>query len=210
MIPSGYSRNVFQGTLAGGEIFQTSFWCNEAPSDQAATQAQADAIASKWNADKGVSGNPLGMISSGSSYDSITTYSYLDNTGKATFVGHTVLATSTGVTAQNLPDQCCLVATLLTGNAGRRNRGRMYFPLQVATLTSGQVSSTLTSGFATWLSSFFTHVNSTLGTQHIVVLSQIGGTSHTVNAVQVDSKIDIQRRRADKVIPITKSLVAVT
>lgn len=209
-IPSGYSRNVISGKLPGGEIWQCSLWANEAPSDLAATQAQATAFAGKIQTDAANAGSPVSLLASGGTMDLLTTYSYLDSSGKATFVANAPITTSAPAGTQTLPDQVTLCVTLLTGLAGRRHRGRVFVPYQTGALTAGQISNTIATNVATWWSTLITHLNSTLGTQHIVVLSQVAGTSNTVNAVQVDTKLDIQRRRADKVVPTSKALVAVT
>jgi hypothetical protein len=115
-----------------------------------------------------------------------------------------------GAATQTLPDQCTLVVTLLTGFAGRRNRGRMYLPYQAGTMTNGQAVQANIDPLALWWSNLIHAWNSHIGTQHVVVLSQVAGASHSVNAVQIDSKIDIQRRRADKLVPIYKKLQIVT
>lgn len=210
MIPSGYSRNVVKGTLPGSEIFEISFWTDEAPADQGATQTQADNFAGEWSTAMANTGSPKGFLPVGGSFDELTVYSYLDNTGKASHIGQTAIAGGAGTTAQIMPDQCALVATLQTGFAGRRNRGRMYFPYLAVGLSGGQVPSSNVDNFATWLSNLITALNSHLGGQHVCVLSQVAGTSHSVSAIKVDSKVDIQRRRADKVVPTHTSTVTVT
>ena len=210
MIPSGYSRNVISGKLPGGEIWQSSFWCDEAPSDQAATQSQADAFASDISSALTTAGTPIDHMCAGSTIDTLTTYSYLDATGHATHVAVSNITGGAAALTQTLPDQCCLVVTLLTGVAGRRHRGRLYIPYLADTLSGGQVSSSKITDIAAWWSSLITALNGDLGGQHVVVLSQAGGSSVSVNAVQVDSKIDIQRRRADKVQPASKAVHVVT
>lgn len=210
MIPSGYSRNVISGTLPGGEIFQTGFWCDEAPSDLAATQTQADALATDWNNKSADTGHPASFLATGSTIDKITVYSYLDTSGKATYVAESALTNPTITGAQTLPDQVALVSTLTTGVSGRRNRGRMYWPVNKASLSGGQISGTTALQLATWVANFLTSVNGDLGDQHVVVLSQVGGTSHAVTGVTVDTKFDIQRRRADKIQPSSFQSVAVT
>lgn len=209
-IPSGFSRNVISGKLPGGEIWQCSLWANEAPSDQNATAAQATAWAGKVSTDLAATGSPLNFMAAGATVDTLTTYSYLDSTGKATYVGTAAITGGTASGSQGLPDQCSLAVTLLTGHAGRRNRGRIFMPCHAGTITNGQLTSASVSAIATWWSNLITHLNSTIGAQHICVLSQAGASSYTVNAVQVDSKIDIQRRRADKLQPTYKSVVVVT
>lgn len=210
MIPSGYSRNVISGALPNGEMWATSFWCDEAPSDQAATQTQANKIAADLNARWSVTGSPTNFASSGTTFSTLTTYSYLDTTGKAKYVAEAAL-TGTSSNTQSCPNQVSIVTTLLTGNAGRRNRGRMYWPCNAPPgMTNGELPSAWVDNLAAWLSGTITAVNGDLGGQHVCVLSQVGGTSHSVNAVKVDSRFDIQRRRADREHPAYQKTVTVT
>lgn len=201
MIPLGYSRNVISGHLPGGESFQMSVWANEAPSDEAATQAQADAFASDFSTKLAGTGSPTSFLGSAGGYDKITVYSYLDNTGKATFGAESNITGGTGGTTQALPDQVALVITLLTGYSGRRNRGRIYMPMQASTITNGQISTTNVDNISAWWKGLFDAWNAHLGTQKLVVLSQIRGDGKPIVSLEVDSKLDIQRRRADKVVP---------
>jgi hypothetical protein len=198
MIPSGYSKNVLSGTLPGGEIFATAFWCNEAPSDDTATQAQADNFAGEFNTAVADTGSPVSFLSSQGQYTDLTVYSYLDDTGKATYSAVSPITGGSGTGNPTMPNQVAIVATLLTGLTGRRRRGRMYFPCLSTTLTNGQASA-LPNPFATWLANYFTACNSHLGSAaSIVVLSQVGGDSRHVTAISVDTRLDIQRRRADR------------
>lgn len=207
MIPSGYSRNVIAGSLPGGESFQMSIWCNEAPSDEAATQSQADAFASDFSTKLADTGAPKSFLATGGAYQTVTTYSYLDTSGRATFGAEAAITGGAGAATQALPDQCALVITLLTGYSGRRNRGRIYMPLSATTVTAGQVSSTNVDNIATWWKDLLVAWNGHIGTQKCVVLSQTRGDGKEITEVVVDSKIDTQRRRADKVIPTySKSL----
>lgn len=210
MIPLGYSRNVISGSLPNGEIWATGFWCDEAPSDQAATQTQANDFATDLNARWGITGAPNNHWAAGTTADKITVYSYLDTTGRATHVAEAAL-TATSSNTQSCPNQVSICTTLLTGVAGRRNRGRMFWPANApAALTNGELSSAWVDNLATWLAGTITSLNGDLGGQHVVVLSQVAGTSHSVNAVSVDSRLDIQRRRADRERPAHTKVLAVT
>lgn len=197
MIPSGYSRSVFSGHLPGGEIWQTGVWANEAPSDQSATQDQADAFAADfalyWDAAGG-----LGSINPGSvGADRVTVYSYLDNSGHATHVAESALS-KVGSGSPIFPNQVTLCMTLLTSVAGRRARGRNYLPALKVTLDSnGEVASTQLSSLVGAWAGLINALNGELGDQRIGVLSQVGGTFQTATAVRGDSRLDIQRRRAN-------------
>lgn len=196
-IPSGYSRNTIAGTLPNGEIFATSFWCNEGPTTLDATQTQADTLGqlfgTEWNSG---AGSPAGLVPAACTVDSFTTYSYLDNSGKASFVGVHTLALVGVANSQSMPDQCALVTTLNTGASGRRHRGRMYWPALYGLTGNGQMGPALCDGLSQWLATYFGGVNSHLGDQRVVVLSQAAGNSRAVTAIKVDSVVDTQRRRA--------------
>lgn len=209
-IPSGYSRNTISGHLRNGEEFAWSFWCDEAPSDQGATQTQADFIATDFNNLATTSGNPMGFIDSDSGYDKLTVYSYLDTSGKATHVAEADLGHVGTSSSGSLPNQCSLVCSLRTATAGRRGRGRVYLPCNDTVMSSGQVASGNVGQLATWMAAFLTSVNGDLGDQHVVVLSQVSGTAHPITSVVVDSKIDIQRRRAKSEVALHSDTEAVT
>jgi hypothetical protein len=210
MIPSGYSRNVYSGTLRNGEEFAFGLWANEAPSSQAATQSQADAFAAEFVEDESATGNPLSLIGSDTHFERVTTYSYLDTSGHATYIAESPLVVAGTSTGDQLPNQCALVVTLNTAHAGRRNRGRIYLPCTQATLVAGQLAASAVGQVTLWWANYITALNGELGDQHIVVLSQVAGASNSVTSVRVDSRIDIQRRRAKSEKAITFDIENVT
>lgn len=198
MIPLGHSRTVFSGALPSGEIFATGLWANEAPSDEAATQAQADAFGTEISNAWGASGSPVEFNSPGMILQRVTVYSYLTNSGRASFVAEHSLSKAGASIYGQIPDQCAIVATLLTGSAGRRNRGRMYWPCTAPAISQGQMQNAQCENYAGWLSDLITAFNSHIGSQHMVVLSQVAGSSKSISAIGTDTRIDIQRRRANR------------
>lgn len=204
-IPSGYSRTVVHGTVSHGDVFQWGMWANEAPSDQAATQAQADSFAADLQTVLGDTTGIKSLISTDSSYIGVRVYSYLDDTGKATFIGDTEFSPVLGSGLGSLPDQTCLVATLLTGHAGRRNRGRIYLPCNGYKLIAGQLDQPTTAAIAANVASLIGLWNGHLGDQRISVLSQVAGSANPVTSVQVDSRTDVQRRRANREVVLFKA-----
>jgi hypothetical protein len=85
----------------------------------------------------------------------------------------------------------------------------MYLPCTAATVQStGQVSSAISSGVANDIAAILSAVNQSAG--QVVVLSQVAGSAKPITSVSVDTKLDIQRRRADKVAPTTRSSANVT
>lgn len=196
MIPSGYSRSVLSGTLSNGEIFQTGFWAAEAPTSSDAAATQASAISTNFSEKLSDDGYPPAFLGTGDSWDKVTVYSYTDTSGEATFIGEADIANGGGSGTQTLPNQSACAITLLTGKSGRRNRGRMFVPITKMTLTSGQIADATVTDFATWWADFLTNCASDIG-QDVVVLSQVAGSANAITQVRCDSRLDVQRRRAD-------------
>jgi len=197
-IPAGYSRTVFSGSLPNGEIWASGFWCNEAPSSEAATQDQATTFGTELTNAWSHAGAPAVFNVAGMTVDKTTAYSYLDGSGKASFVGEQAMSLAGASSQAQLPNQCSIVTTLLTGSAGRRARGRMYWPCTAPDMADGEMASGDVTLLATWMATLIGSLNGHLGDQAVVVLSQVAGTSKPVSAIKVDSRIDIQRRRANK------------
>jgi hypothetical protein len=198
-MPANTVRNVIRGTLAGGEIFQTSFMTvGLAPTSEDLAQAYSDSLRDRWLAHLPTL---LNMINSGCAYDGVTIYAYPAGGTAATFTASTDFATpQIGTGNAILPDQVCLVMTLLTGAAGRRNRGRMYLPATGVTMAAGGlVSATQVATWVTGVESIFSDINGQAPNMGgVSVVSNVGTTSRLVTSVRSDQRADIQRRRANK------------
>lgn len=204
-IPSGYSRTTFHGTLPGGEIFNWSLWANEAPADQAATQAQATAFATELLAAPATGQlHAADIMSTDSSFTGVRVYSYADATGHAKYIAEaSAVKPGSGIQSGLLPNQCAIVATLKTGVAGRRNTGRVYLPAtKLSIQAGGQWGTSGAQSLANWLANFISRCNSHIGTQKLGILSQTAGTFQPITTVFVDARIDIQRRRANRLVPV--------
>lgn len=115
----------------------------------------------------------------------------------------TVISTSTESTAGTgtpvQPPQIAVVATLLSANPGRANRGRMYIPVWTTTAQSNQrLGTTFQTAIATKCAAFLTAVNGTALGSDAVTCGPGRGTSITYSSVRVDDRFDTQRRRVDK------------
>lgn len=196
--PANLSKTVLSGFLAGGEIFQTGFWNPGALITEEIAQAAADSFAASWNG--GTNVPFLDLLSPDSGYDKVTVYSYPNPTGPAELSAEAAL-TGNGRNTSQHPDQCCVVVTLLTGKAGRRNRGRMFLPANGMPLTSHQ----LTLVQAQNVADGWTALIEDTQTFAPVVVSQVAGTANDVTSVRVDTRIDIQRRRANSQIVIGRA-----
>lgn len=190
------SRAVIHGTLAGGEIFETGFWLSQAPTDADAATARAVEIAGHVVSDllPGVTG----LITADSAYTGVRLYAYPTGGPLATFVGEGPITSGPGHgTGSNpLPDQCGLVVTLNTGASGRSHRGRMYLPGNGMPLGADhQLGIDQATSVANAMATFISNM---VGEGPVVVLSQLLGTSRPVDSVNVDTRVDIQRRRANR------------
>jgi hypothetical protein len=192
MIPAGYVKLVIHGSLAGGEIWETAIW---GPAGSAVDQ---DSLQDYVNTagDNFVSmlqSAVTALISADSAVLGIRGYLYTGGTTAANVAEYEGYTGSSGTGIGSLPDQCCLVSTLLTAAAGRRNRGRMYWPANGLSLASHQATATIVNNLADAVADFA----GTFDPQAVVV-SQVAGSARPVTAIRVDTKIDIQRRRANK------------
>lgn len=213
-IPAGVSHVTISGTLTGGEIWQTGFWTSgaAATTPEGAT-THAAILAALFNAAGGLRDTITNrMIAADESVERLSVAEYPTGGPTASFVGES-LAHTAGSSTRSLPNQVAVVASTRTGQAGRRHRGRMYFPLahgSAGPLAGGQYSSTDAQFLATSVAQFFTDVNAQpiggdFSGELVVVLSKVAGTSLAMTSIIVDTKLDIQRRRAN-----SESINAVT
>lgn len=195
-IPAGFARIVWSGTLASGETFETGFYV----ADHSGQQSDADTLAFTEAANVATDlGTWWGAHEATScALKTVTAYCYPDGGPAAKYVGQAAVSGVVGTQSSNiLPDQCCVCVTLNTGAAGRRNRGRMYVPLTSAILdSSAQIPQTTTDALAAAMA---THLNRFASTvPGAVVVSQVASNARSIIQLVVDSRVDIQRRRADK------------
>jgi len=201
-VPAGCWRLVYRGTLRGGEKWQSGFWLQEnPPADNAEAQIAAQlefdseggtSASSLWNVLKTYLPNTITL-------DSVACYSFPTGGTSASFVGvssGTPLVGSGSTSA--LPNQCAMVASLLTGAAGRSHRGRMYLPCGSAEIdaSTGQFNLARITDIATVLATKFTDFNTASGSGNVVLVAQLLTQATQVLSVRVDSRVDIQRRRA--------------
>lgn len=210
-IPPSTVRCSLIGHLPQGEIFNTSFWLGSTViSDGGVANTLADNIA---NAFEGLASNPFtGLLATGAGYDEVRVYSYPSGGPSALTIGSAPISGEQGaITSSLLPLQSCIVATLRTGFAGRRNRGRMYFPFITGGLVAHQTTVAHTAQLASALSTFFGLVNALPDSGSVSVVSQVGvGAMKPVTSVEFDTKLDIQRRHANRQAEVGTSTAPVT
>ncbi len=215
-IPADCWRIVYKGRNLNGEVWQTGFWLQgNAPTSNATAQiaadlemnAEATATASSfWNVFKAQIGPAITL-------DNVTVYSYPAGGTTAQFVGVSTHAPLVGTAASTyLPNQIAMCVSLLTGASGRSYRGRMFLPgqQQSYTLATGFWTAGAMSAIAGVLATKFTDFNAASGSGNVVVVSQKLTSALEVLAVRIDSRPDVQRRRANKTTGITTAVAAVT
>lgn len=200
MIPAGSTHVVLSGTAPQGEIFATGFWLTGgAINSEASAGVAAQAIAdlAKWD-DTGT-GHPATFVGTDTSFDTVTVYHYANAGQTAQFIGEASLGPRPGQANQGpLPLQCCYVVSLRSGLPGRSRRGRMYLPCTNQSLTAHQLDETDTDAISAWWKGYFDELNGlgdTVGT--LAVVSKTLTSQVAVTSLIVDSRLDIQRRRAN-------------
>lgn len=197
-IPGDIARVSLVGHLPQGEIFNTSFWVRSIPvTDAPSANAFAGAIRDAFQT---VGGPALvTLLAANSGYDEVRVYAYTDGGPTADFIGAAPITGVQGTgTTDGLPLQTCMVASLRTGFAGRRSRGRMYLPWIKGLLTTHQANTTIINQVGTALAQFFDAVNALAATGEVCVLSQVVGVTTKVTSVVVDTRPDIQRSHANR------------
>jgi hypothetical protein len=199
-ITAGHSRTTFSGTLPGGEIFGWSIWTSEAPATVAAAQTQADAYAAAFGTSLGPDVlDPVQLLNTGGSYKRATVYGYLDGTGHASVIATSPCVHPGSSSAHTLPNQCAVVVSLRTALAGRTNKGRIYLPVgNMALDSNGQLPAGDSALIVSWAKRFLDSLNTIASPGKVEIFSTKLGTGTPITTVAVDSRVDIQRRRANR------------
>lgn len=197
-VPAGSTRISYVGTAPGGEIWDTSLWWTGLPIDSPASANEyASSAGAAWALN---SRNAIrSLFLSDTHLTQMRVYHYATAGNVAQYVGAYVFPTpvaGAGVAPHPLQVACCL--TLQTALAGRSHRGRMYWPANAQALTSHQMLSADTSALSIAFAALIddTKTTFTLGTP--VVVSTALSAATPIVAVRVDSRLDIQRRRANR------------
>jgi hypothetical protein len=207
-IPSGVCRVSLVGTLGSDEVFDTSFWTLGGAGSLADAQFIADGVAGLIKG-TGAFTNTLSLLAGPGQYSQVRVYAYPTGGPSATWVAEASLElTGTGTTA--MPYQTCAVVSLRTAESGRSARGRMYLPATgIGVGSDHQMSSTFVPDLAEEWATLLTAVDNLVapdgGNPSVVVVSQTRTNTLIVDRVIVDSRLDIQRRRANKQQPSTTS-----
>jgi hypothetical protein len=197
--PAGTIKATYVGILPQGEQFQTGFWIDA--SGTGVTLPELQALANNMAAH--FIANSTGMrnlTTSTTLYDELRLYYYAAaGPAPATAIAVADISlTGNGGSSGSLPLQSALVVSLRTALVGRRYRGRMYWPMNATTLSDHQASQAQIDLLATDAKAMLDNVNGYDVDQFdAVVMSAVGSTRTLITRVEVDSRLDVQRRRAE-------------
>lgn len=196
--PAGSGRVAIQGTVTDGEIFEVTFGLlNVLVANGTEANTLAQRIATHFTADLG--GAAAAIMSTDMTYTGIKVYCYPESGTKATYIGQAPMSVP-GTSPTLGPLQVSCVATLLTGLAGRRNRGRMYFPACGSAYAAGHLFIPApVAALPPAIAQFFQDIaqDATASAQPSVI-SLASSSGQAITQVTVNQRADIQRRRADK------------
>jgi hypothetical protein len=210
-IPVGTVKVVFGGSLPTPEKFAFSFWLGSTPiTTQAAANTLATDIVTAFAST--AKANVLAYLMNSGSYDNVKVYCYPVGGPTASVIGQATIASGAGTGTSNPhPLQCAIVVSLRTSFAGRRNRGRLYLPLTSVALTAHQLTSSQCADIAGAMAAFFNSLNANSSYGDVSIVSQVGtGLVTKVSSVIVDSRVDVQRRRANRSVAIASNTQTVT
>jgi len=192
------ARCQLVGASTGGEIFETGFGlASPVPGDESDANAIAASIATSFTTN--LLANIVPLISPDFSYTGVRVYFYVNGGDTATLIGTAPIAGAVGTSTQPGPLQCCMVATLNTGAAGRRARGRMYLPANGVGFTAAhQFPTTRTQPLVNSLAAFFEDINADGISGQASVISLAGTAARPITSISIDQRPDVQRRRANK------------
>lgn len=207
-IPTGVMRLALRGKVSATDVWNTSVWF--APLDGTVTVPTTNGGAAvvlgqltsgaQWASFKA---NIVGMLRPNGQLSGETLYCYPSGGPTATAIAtQDDVVVGTG-TSGALPAQVSRVVTLLTGQAGRSFRGRMYFPATALVVggTDLQFSdngATLLTALDSWLAT-----QSATNKWQACVVSSARSAKTFVASFKTDSLPDIQRRRVNRTPPTT-------
>lgn len=173
-----------------------------APAD---IQGLASAIATGTAADAAqLATATLGI---GNAWTGVDVYLYNSLPGSSVATGHQDYASAKVGSGDNMPSDVALVVSLRSQFAGARNRGRIYLPCtKVSALEqNGQFGSNALTALVPNVKALINHTNTALATvTGVGAVSVISATHNQAAAITrfvIDSKLDTQRRREDKIPP---------
>lgn len=207
-----HNRLVIDGSLlAGAERFSCTLGFGALNGDvvpgPVELSAWADACLVALGGSSSWAVNLRGCLGTGGSVTRVRAYRYVNPSTPAVASGVSSSGPAVGTGSITMPPQCSVVASLITGFAGRSYRGRIYWPRLTGALgntgkiTGAPLPATMAADFASMLRNFA--VNSGVAALEPVVVSGFAPSGFTVvNQVSVGDVVDTQRRRRDALIEV--------
>lgn len=208
--PSNVTRVIINGHLEGGEVFNWGFWLDGTPTSQSLANTWAQTLADYFETYALTA--LAGTLDADSGYDGVTIYAYPDPAQGAAFTAEAAIDSGTGTSvAASLPQQVAWVVTTRTGLPGRARRGRMYIPVNALALTNHQLTTTQNASLLDAVATYVQNINNNADLGNVTVVSQVGvGQENNVSQLTSDSRLDIQRRRANSESPLFSASEAIT
>lgn len=212
-------RATFGGRLVAAQRWSIGFSFTDGVEDAAvpdaatmaalAQQLYADFISSAWSTTASPATPLSARIGSEGNLDQCRLYAYAtEGATQAGTVGVSSGAAVAGTTSPIMPPQVAIVASLRTDFPGRSNRGRVYIPNRTAVLsTDGQVTASVCTAVATAVANFLSlaRTRTVRGGNLVPIVDSSTAPDTEVTRVTVDSILDTQRRRRDKLVAATNA-----
>lgn len=197
-----WAHYVVHGKAPGGEIFQFGTWV----AMPAAFTDQDDANGAVGEVINAFVDHALPAmvtkVQSDTIFEGIRVYGY-HGYGSLSYVqAEGVIAPEDGTGTSSLPQlplQSCIVASLRSDVPGRSGRGRMYVPITASDLNNHEYQAAYCTSLAEGIASWF-NIDNANGAVHGFhsVRSIAKAAGYQIARIVVDSRPDIQRRRADR------------
>lgn len=199
-------RLVFAGHVAPGQTWSTSLWVvNDAGPDVSEPLLDVYVASLVTPVNVAIAAVANDCWSANTNMATLTGYGYSPGSRTADVVSSPHGAGASGTGSTVLPPFCSIVASLRTPDPSKSGRGRNYLPMTAANLDSNaDLPLTKVTDLATKWATMIRAINANTATTAVagtvIVASFTKGTYAPVTRVLVDSKVDTQHRRSDKVV----------
>lgn len=195
---AGTLKAQIKGTLPGGEIFS---WGLSLMAASGAPGVQADVAASVIASSITPSITPelYSLLPASAAYSSVSVYHY-GGGAHADAVGYAPIGHNGTGTANPMPNQVAIVVTQETARPGRSYRGRSYIPVLRLNLSAdGQVVDSILTAVLTDIATVIGNLKANSGDAGSIktVVASSKGFNTDLTAISADTRLDIQRRRAE-------------
>jgi hypothetical protein len=195
---AGTVKCAIGGDLAGGEVFSYNLaFRGDASWDQTRLDRLNGAVAAGLE-NAFLTTAVRGHFSPTTKWQSIRCYLYTGGTAAALISEQSGLNLAGTAAPASLPNQIAEVVTLLTGLPGRRYRGRLYLPpMSVGVVSGDGQNTTAITDTCEALRSMIQGIKDLADDgAPLVVASLKNGSMRDVSSITIDSRFDVQRRRA--------------